>query len=197
MSTSGDENGARANKEHQGNDGRRDDDGPADVAGRGTGFAGKNRNVFESAKRADREFAEDVETIKNRHRGRCDLQWVIFLQFAASEGEEGQNDQRTVNEKHGECADVVDPFAEGETAHATPAETEDECATYQGNTPFVVWHPALTERVGKVGGDEHSAESDDADGEQPQVPGDDEADELVEAEFGPLIKTSLQRHQAI
>ena len=45
---------------------------------------------------------------------------------------------------------VVDPFAEGETAHATPAETEHERATYQGNTPFAVWHPALTERVERL-----------------------------------------------
>ena len=55
----------------------------------------------------------------------------------------------------------------------------------------------MAERVGKIGGDKHSAERNDGDGKQPQVPSDDETYELVEAEFGPLIKPSLQRHQAI
>ena len=33
-------------------------------------------------------------------------------------------------------------------------------------------------------------------GEQPQVPGDDEPDELVEAELGPLVEAALERHRS-
>ena len=35
------------------------------------------------------------------------------------------------------------------------------------------------------------------DREQPEVPGDDEADRLVEAELGPLIEAALERHRAV
>jgi hypothetical protein len=59
------QDGAGSENEHQRNHRRRDDDGTADVAPRGTGFAGEDGDVLESAKSADRELTEDVETIKN------------------------------------------------------------------------------------------------------------------------------------
>ena len=102
---------ARAENESEGDDRRGDDDGTADVAGGRARFARENRDILESAQPADGEFAEDVEAIKDRQGGRGDLERVILLQVAARESDEGQSNQGAVDQKHGESADVVDPFA--------------------------------------------------------------------------------------
>ena len=105
------QNRAGAENEHQRDDRRSDHDRAADIARRGARFACKDRNVLKSTQAADRQFAENVETIKDRHRGDSELERMILLQFATREADEGQNDKGAIGQKHGEPADVVDPFA--------------------------------------------------------------------------------------
>ena len=49
----------------------------------------------------------------------------------------------------------------------------------------------------KVGGNDETGASHDANAGQPKVPGDDKAGELVEAELGPLVEAAFERHDAV
>ena len=57
-------------------------------------------------------------------------------------------------------------------------------------------HPsgAVADRVRDVGGHEHSAERNDHDRQQPQIPRNHEAGEVVKAELGLLINAAFERH---
>ena len=59
-------------------------------------------------------------------------------------------------------------------------------------------HPsgAVADRVRDVGGHEHSAQRNDHDRQQPQIPRNHEAGEFVKGEFGPLVNTAFERHDA-
>ena len=59
-------------------------------------------------------------------------------------------------------------------------------------------HPggAFADGVRDVRGDEHSAQRDDHDRQQPEIPRHHEAGEFVEGEFGPLVNTAFKRHDA-
>jgi len=79
------------------------------------------------------------------------------------------------------------------------AKTDDQRATDQRDAPFVVRHPGagFADGVGEISRDEHSAQRDDRDGKEPEVPRHHETGELVEPEFGPLINSAFKRHPAI
>src|SRR5207249_9168572 len=79
---------------------------------------------------------------------------------------------------------------------ASPAEAADQCRADQRDAPFAVRHPrgARTDSVRDVRGDEHSAECDDRDRKQPEIPGNDKSGELVEAKLRPLINAAFERH---
>src|SRR5262249_27388060 len=105
------EHRACAENKHDRDNRRRNQDGAANVARGRACFASENRDVFESAERAGREFAKNVEAIKDRHRGKRELEWVVRFQFAARETEERQQDESTVNKEHRKSTEVVEPFA--------------------------------------------------------------------------------------
>ena len=122
-----------------------------------------------------------------------------MLQVAPGQGDERQANKGAVNQEHGERSDVVDPFAQRQAAEPDPAQTEYERATDQRHAPFAVRHPgsAFADGVGDIGCDKHPAKRNDRDGQQPEIPRNDETGELVQAEFGPLVKTALERHEPI
>ena len=131
--------------------------------------------------------------------GQRELKRVIFFQFAAREGEERQNNQRAINHEAWQSRRCCEPICltRGREHDAQPRPTT-KAAADQRDAPFVVRHPggAVADRVGDVRGDEHSAERDDGDRQQPEIPGHDESGELVEAELGPLIDAAFERHAA-
>ena len=79
------QNRAGAQDEHERDDGRGNKDGPADIARRSARLTRENGDVLKSAQRADRQFAEDIEAVKDRDRGRGELERVILLYLAARE----------------------------------------------------------------------------------------------------------------
>jgi len=74
-------------------------------------FTGQNAYVFKPAKSPDCQFAEDIEAIKERHRGRSDLQWAIRAEITVCDTDEWQKNQSAIDQKHCKSTDVVDPFA--------------------------------------------------------------------------------------
>ena len=74
-------------------------------------FTGQNANVFKSAQSADCQFAEDVEAVEKRHRGRSDFKRAIRAEIAASETNDWKNNQSPISQEHRVPPDVVHPFA--------------------------------------------------------------------------------------
>ena len=82
------EHRARPKNEHERDDRSSDHNGASDVARRCVSFTGQNAHIFKSGESANCQFAEDVEAIKERHRGRCDLKRPICVEISASETDE-------------------------------------------------------------------------------------------------------------
>ena len=74
--------------ECQSNNWGSNDDGPTDVPCGGAGFAGQDRDVFKPAERADGEFRENIQAIKDRGSGRGQHQRMVRLQVASPESKE-------------------------------------------------------------------------------------------------------------
>ena len=102
---------ARAEDEHESDNGRGDDDGAPDVFDWRARFAGQNGDVLETAQGAERHFAKDVEAEEGDGRERPDDR-VVDGEFARGAGDEGQGDERAVSDKKKNGADVVDPFTD-------------------------------------------------------------------------------------
>src|SRR2546423_1742264 len=124
---------------------------------------------------------------------------MIFLQLAAPETHERQNDEGAVSGEHYDRPEIMEPLPERQTADAGRAESADEQAAHDHDAPFALTHPgaAFAERIRNIRRDEHAAEREHGDREQPLVPGHDESNELVEPELRPLIQTAFQRQAAI
>ena len=60
--------------------------------------------------------------------------------------------------------------------------------------PFVCAQRIEADGVGDVGGDGQALGRHEYDDVQPQIPADQESDEIVEAELGPLIESAFERH---
>ena len=60
---------------------------------------------------ADREFGENIDAIKDRHRRRGENERMIFLQIATHQRDERQRDEARINGKHRKAADIMHPFA--------------------------------------------------------------------------------------
>ena len=102
---------ARAEDEHERDNGRGDDDGPPDVFDWRARFAGQNGDVLETAQGAERHFAKDVEAEEGDGRERPD-DGVVDGEFARGVGDEGQGNERAVSDKKKNTADVVDPLTD-------------------------------------------------------------------------------------
>ncbi len=72
------EHRARAENEHERDEGRGDNNGAADIARWRSTFTAENGDVFKSAQRAQHHFGKDVQ-VEHRERGRDDLERVIFF----------------------------------------------------------------------------------------------------------------------
>src|SRR4029453_14848864 len=125
-------------------------------------FTGQNAHVFKSAESADRQFAEDVEAIKERHGGRSDLKRAIRGEITTSETNEWQNNQGAISQEHGKSTDVVHPFAYRYPANAGPSEAPYQYTTDERDTPWTVSHPSggIAQGIGNVRCDKHSAQGD-------------------------------------
>src|SRR5437868_6373324 len=86
------QNRTGAEDEKQRDHRRRDHNRATDVARRGACFAGEDRDIFETAERSDREFAENVEAIKEWDGRSGNLQRAILLEFPTGQTNERKND---------------------------------------------------------------------------------------------------------
>ena len=75
--------------EHERDDGRRDDDGAADVANGRARFAGENRDIFETTESPQRHLAENIQAEKGCG-GHRPLDRPILWKFSRRAREEGQ-----------------------------------------------------------------------------------------------------------
>ena len=102
-----------AENERQGDHRRSDHDRAPDIARGRARFAGENRDVFESAEGADREFGENVDAIKDAtwSARRVDERMIMLSIRRAPAAMNGNSDQRRINHQHGKATDVVHPFA--------------------------------------------------------------------------------------
>ena len=87
----------------------------------------------------------------------------------------------------------MNPFAKAESANGDEDERGEQDAVERGDKDPAGWQPGRrrTERVGDVGSNDETGAGHDADAEQPEIPGNDESGELVEAELRPLVEAAL------
>ncbi len=161
-------------------------------------FAGQNGHVLEAGKRADAHLAEHVE-IEQRERRHLGAERMVGREMSGREAEVGEQDEHGEDRDHEHAAGIVDPLGERQADERQPGEERDRESGCQGHEPRAVGHPrgVRAQRIREVGRDGEAQLRGEQDHVQPQIPGDHEADRLVEAEFRPLVEATLERHQLV
>ncbi|OLD16706.1 MAG: hypothetical protein AUJ01_10115 [Acidobacteria bacterium 13_1_40CM_3_65_5] len=192
------QHGARAEDEHDGDDRRGDDNRLSDGANGVAALAGVNRDVLESAERAESHLPEQIQT-HDRNDRRRRRERMKRSQRSVRHVEPWNDQQCRERDEHQRTARLVHPLADAEAENREPHERAEEARADQRNDRL-----AGRQRIGAL--------SDDVrdvlrrlqtrlrrveDGEQPQVPRDEKSRQLVEPELGPLIQPAFERHQPI
>src|ERR1700676_3438827 len=122
---------------------------------------------------------------------------MIIPQRSGAQAEEGDQDQRAESDDLSYSAGVLKPLADREAEHGYGDEKRYERNRDREDEPFVAAQPIEADGVGDISGYRHSLRRHEYDDVQPQIPADQEADEIVEAELGPLIEAAFERHGAV
>ena len=120
-------------------------------------------------------------------------------QRSARDVQPRQGEKRGERGEHQQGAGGVDPLAHAEPENGHHDERRHQRHAHQQHEPVAAGEPlaARPEDVDDVLRDLQSRVGGIEDGEQPQVPRDEEPGQLVEPELRPLVQAALERHQAI
>jgi len=189
---------AGAEDEHDPDDRRREPhrsrDRPFGVAA----FAGVQGHVFEAAERAEPHLGRDVEA-QDRGDGHRRRQRVEFRERAVGDVQPRHDDQQAEGRQHQYAARLVHPFAETQAADRHEHERAEDQDVHERDDPVTTHQGRAFSRheVVEVLRDLQADLRGVQDREQPQVPRDQEADQIVESQLRPLIQPAFERHRAI
>ena len=123
-----------------------------------------------------------------------------YVEMGAVEpGPERGDDKEAEGGHHGDATDVVDPFAEGETAAGAPGEEQKKAGEQDGDDGFVFRQTggARAEEIADFTGNLEEQESDDDETVGPDVPGGEEAERVAEGAAGPDVEAAFEGHFAV
>ncbi len=192
------ENGAGAKDVEKGDERSGDEDGAFEVARGIAGFAGKDGGVFESAEPTESHFAENAEA-EERERRSDQVKRVISGQRAAPPVDERHECEESDDKDGEEAACIRDPLS---NAQAEPRDEHQQSDHHDGsneNDPAICGHGrgGGTDGVGEIVDGDQTGGGDVENHIEPEIPGDEEADAVVESQASPFIKAAFEGHQAI
>jgi hypothetical protein len=169
-----------------------------DGARRIAALAGVDRHVFEAAERPESHLAEQVEA-HDGHRGHGGRERMERGHRAMRDVQPRQRQQQSERRQHQNAAGLVDPFADAESTNRHHRECREHENVHGGDDPRARRHgvAAIAKNVSEVLGDLQARFGCVQDPEQPQVPGNQKAGQLVEPELRPLIQAAFERHRAV
>ena len=189
------EDGAGAEDVEKSDERSGEEDGAFEVACGIAGFTCEDGGVFESAERAESHFAENAEA-EERERRSDEAERVVSGQRAAPVVKE-RHEREEGDDKDGEeAACVGDPLSDAQAESCDEHQQGDHRNGSKKNDPTICGHDC----GGGTGGIGEVVDGDQTDGGnvknhvEPEIPGDEEADAVVECQAGPFIEAAFEGH---
>jgi len=192
------DDGAGAEDEHRADDGRGEDDGSADGVDGVLAFAGEDGDVLETAEGAEDHLAEEGERDHVELRELQGKRLVVDV-HVSRERPEGQQDERGVDDEDGDAADVMNPFAEFETADGGSGDGDGDAGGDGEGGDVVFGQPrgGGADEVGEFGGDGVEDGGGDGDAVEPEVPRGHKAASVAECGAGPDVEAAFEGHLVV